>query len=86
MKYIIFENKNKLKMPVIFPDHITHNQVRIEGAEPVSAGYCGFEVDGEVVVSSSPSTSLNLSPKKEDAELLTKAVLSYGTYVFMGLD
>ena len=31
MKYVIFEQeKTGLKMPVIFPDHVTHNAITIE--------------------------------------------------------
>lgn len=38
MKYIILEQiRTGLKMPVIFPDHITHSSITIEGTPPVSA-------------------------------------------------
>ena len=38
MKYIIFKEKNMLH-PVVFADHTTHSQIKIEGAKPVSAGF-----------------------------------------------
>lgn len=38
MKYVVFEQeKTGLKMPVLFPDHITHSSVKIEGTKVVSA-------------------------------------------------
>lgn len=40
MKYVIFEHeKTKWLSAVIFPDDLTHSQVRAEGARPISAGF-----------------------------------------------
>lgn len=38
MKYVIFRENNLLH-PVVFADHTTHSQIKIEGAVPVSAGF-----------------------------------------------
>jgi len=38
MKYIIFkDNKSGLIMPIVFNEHVTHSQVKVEGATPISA-------------------------------------------------
>ncbi len=83
MKYIIFQQeKTGLKMPVIFPDHVTHASVKIEGAHPVSAGFFKLK---NVAIYKQPSESLKLSPKKGDRELLIFALMDAGMYAFMNL-
>lgn len=38
MKYVLYKNKN-LMMPIIFPDVVCPCDVKVEGAELVSAGF-----------------------------------------------
>ncbi len=90
MKYIIFEktNKNssltdhKLIMPIMFPDHITHSQVKIEGCEAVSAGYYHLNSIGSVVIYGD-SKSLNLLSRSNDKIYLEYALLGMGTNAFI---
>lgn len=42
MKYVMFK-RNNLMMPMIIPNHVTHSQVKIIGAEVVSAGFFKLE-------------------------------------------
>lgn len=69
-KYVIFE-KNGLEYPVLFPNHfIDHNTVIVGYDKPVSAGF--FCIDGEDVFVSGKSQTLNLSSRKEDADLIKR--------------
>lgn len=84
MKYIIFEQVNTgLKMPVIFPDHITHSSVIIEGAQPVSAGFCQIEVKNIIGILPQISESLNIGPHPGDRELLISLLRNEGMYAFI---
>lgn len=84
MKYIIFEQiKTGLKMPVIFPDHITHSSIAIEGTQPVSAGFCQLEVKNIIGILPQISVSLNLGPHPGDCELLISLLRNEGMYAFM---
>lgn len=80
MKYVIFEQKDLL-MPVIVPDHITHSQVKIEGATPVSAGFLAIK-NGKVTEVYGKSESMKLSPMTRDKDLLEKALKDMGTMYF----
>lgn len=42
MKYVIFQG-NGFVYPVLFADHTTHAQVKIEGAYPIAAGFVRFD-------------------------------------------
>jgi hypothetical protein len=42
MKYVIFKG-NGLVHPVLFGDHTAHSQIKVEGAEPISAGFVRFD-------------------------------------------
>lgn len=63
MKYVIFKQK-QLLMPVIIPEHVTHSQIKIVGAKPISAGF--FENESGIVNTFGKSESLNLKSKPED--------------------
>lgn len=80
MKYVIFK-RGSLFLPVIIPEHVTHSEVRIEGAIPVSAGFCHTDEFVIPVVGKEGSDSLNLNPAPGDTSLLT-AVLCNGTMSF----
>lgn len=86
MKYIIFKDKKSgLFQPVIFGEHTTHSQISIDGAEPISAGFCllseedGLSVYGE-------SDSLGLKPQKKDGAYLRMLLCSVGTSYFLDYD
>jgi len=90
MKYIIFEkvNKNssltdiKLIMPIMFPDHITHSQVKIKSAIPISAGFYKFNRLYDISVYGQ-SESLNLTSRSTDAEYIRRALVDMGTSFFL---
>ena len=82
MKYIVFQEMNTgSKMPIIFPDHITHSTIKIDGAKPVSAGFC--LVGTEEIGTTGKSDSLNLSPAVGDRELIIAVLCNAGMYAFM---
>lgn len=82
MKYIMFERplgkgvggSLVQKVPIIFPNDLTHSEVakalltmkELEGAHPTSAGQVTFN-NAQVSFNSS---TLNLSSKPEDSELI----------------
>lgn len=81
MKYIIFQF-NDLYMPVIIPQHVTHKQVEIDGAHPISAGFFRFKKNG-TITTYGESESLNLKPNLRDRELLQATLDNHGTYSFL---
>ena len=82
MKYIVFEDdKTGLKEPVIFGDHTTHSQVKVERAHPVSAVF--FTVDDGTVSTYGDAQSLGLEPKDGDTTLLYYVLQGFGTIYFM---
>ena len=85
MKYVIFKSK-ELFMPVIFPDHITHSQVKIEDSEVYSAGFLKISTTGFVEVLPERSESLNIGPKEMDQSILIRAVHNFGTAYFLNFD
>jgi hypothetical protein len=84
MKYIIFKQKDLL-IPIIFDEHITHSQIKIEGAKPVSAGFV-YRGLGSIRVSDRKSESLNLGPHTADLRFLERAQLELGTNAFIDTD
>lgn len=83
MKYIVFEDdKTGLKEPVIFGDHTTHSQVKVERAHPVSAGFFTIDDDGIVSIYGD-AQSLGLEPKDGDATLLYYVLQGFGTIYFL---
>lgn len=83
MKYIIFK-QNDLVMPVVFPDHITHSQIKIENAKPISAGFLNFE--SGLPIAYGESESLNLRSSPMDSMVLTRLILNMGTAYFLDFD
>lgn len=79
MKYVIFKHK-QLLMPVIIPEHVTHSQIKIVGAKPISAGF--FENERGIVNTFGKSESLNLKPKPEDARLIENTLYNAPTSSF----
>jgi len=84
MKYVVFEQEGTgLKMPVLFPDHVTHSMVNIEGMKIVSAGFCLISGDEIVTIPSDISDSLNIGPAKGDKELIVATLCNAGVYAFL---
>lgn len=84
MKYVVFEQEGTgLKMPVLFPDHVTHSMVNIEGMKIVSAGFCLISGDEIVTILSDISDSLNIGPAKGDKELIVATLCNAGVYAFL---
>ena len=81
-KYIIFEDENGMKYPVIFPDYVPHDIVSIYNAKPASAGeFLTREEDDTspraiflkrtVFYCRGKSISLGKSSREEDSKDLT---------------
>lgn len=84
MKYVVFEQERTgLKMPVLFPDHITHSSVKIEGTKAISAGFCLIGSNGIITILSNKSDSLNLGPAQGDKGLLIATLCNAGMYAFL---
>lgn len=87
MKYVIFEQERTgLKMPVLFPDHVTHSSITIEGSKPISAGFClvgGCEI---ITILPEGSDSLKLEPGEHDRELIISTLSNAGVYAFLNME
>ncbi|MET0465291.1 MAG: hypothetical protein ABW007_19170 [Chitinophagaceae bacterium] len=84
MKYVVFKHDaTDQLMPVIFPEHITHADVTIEGALPVSAGFVYVDSRRRVTIPSNiKATSLDLGPKDIDTNLIRDTLNNSGIYAF----
>lgn len=78
MKYVIFKHRTLL-MPIIIPDCVTHSQVKIGEAIPISAGFFTLNKFGLVEVQANKSESLNLGPKEGDEKLINAVLLEMPT-------
>ena len=83
MKYVIFREKNMLHH-VVFADHTTHSQIKVEGAEPVSAGFVMQDKTG--IKCYGKSDSLNLTPGVNDEAIILSWVQNCGIYAFLSFD
>lgn len=81
MKYVIFREKNMLH-PVVFADHTTHSQIKVEGVEPVSAGFVMQEKTGAIKCYGK-SDSLNLTPGVNDEAIILSWLQNCGIYAFL---
>jgi hypothetical protein len=71
-------------MPIMFPEHVAHSQVKVEGAEPISAGFISFTPLGLPKVDMSRgSDSLKLDPHERDQNLIECTFLGMGTNSFV---
>lgn len=87
MKYVIFKNRGNLLLPVMFPDHVTHSQVKVLGARPVSAGFYKVGPLGGLNVNTfGKSESLGLEPKERDGDLIYMSLENYPTSSFLDHD
>lgn len=83
MKDIIFKDeKTGLVQPVIFGEHTTHFQVMMEGAKPVSAGFCHLSSKGGLSITGD-SESLGLKPDDKDGAYLSMMLCDAGTSFFI---
>lgn len=86
MKYIIFKDeKTGLTQPVMFGEHTTHSQVKIEGAKPVSAGFCHVSSGDDLTITGA-SESLKLKPGENDAAYIAMMLCDAGTSFFLEFD
>ena len=81
MKYVIFREKNMLHT-VVFADHTTHSQIKIEGAKPVSAGFVVQEKTGSIKCYGK-SDSLNLTPGVNDEAIIASWLHNFGMYALL---
>lgn len=84
MKYVIFTH-GTLYMPVIFPDHVSHNQVVLKDCKIYSAGFVDISQFGVTKVYGK-SESLGIGPSSEDENILQNVFLNSGTYAFLNYD
>lgn len=83
MKYIIFKDeKTGLMQPVIFGEHTTHSQIKIDGAKSVSAGFCHLSSKGGLSITGH-SDSLKLKPDDNDGAYLSMILCDAGTSFFL---
>ena len=81
MKYIVFkDNVSGLIQPVIFGEHTSHHQIKIERAKPVSAGFVALG-NGELKIYGK-SDSLNLEAGKYDLDYIKMMLADLGTVYF----
>lgn len=73
-------------MPLIFPDHVNHDEFVIKDAELYSAGFLSVDVNRLVEVMDSRSESLNIGPKEGDREILQNLIWNAGTMPFLIFD
>ena len=86
MKYIIFKH-GTLFHPVLFSNHTTHSQVKLEGATPISAGFVSFSETLRLPKCYGNSTSLKLESRGElDEEIISRFQLNSGTSSFIDYD
>ena len=83
MKYVVFKTGNTF-LPVIFPEHIAHSQVKCEDAVAVSAGFLSMTTG--LVEMGRKSISLQLMPAPIDQALVAKALMDLGTASFLDMD
>lgn len=84
MKYIIFEEERTgIFSPVLFPEHVTHSDIKIIGTKPISAGFC--ILGGEDIISILPeiSDSLQIGPGENDKRLIIATLANSGMYDFL---
>lgn len=72
MKYIIFEDFAGKPAPILFPDRVSHDEIReqIPYSRALSAGYLRLSEKGLSVFGL--STSLNLRSRPEDLDIIVR--------------
>lgn len=81
MKYIVFADRFNY-IPVIIPEHATHNTVKVGSCKPDSAGFFSLGKGG-VSITEQPSESYRIGPKPErDKQLIEALLVDMGIYAF----
>lgn len=75
MKYVVFEEPNGARFPVLFGDQVTHASVALEGAKPISAGEFMLKNNGQVETYGY-SASTKLKPRRSDARMIGLTLLN----------
>lgn len=72
MKYIIFEDFAGQPAPILFPDRVSHDEIReqVPYSRVLSAGYLRLTDKGLAVTGL--STSLNLRSRPEDLDIIVR--------------
>src|ERR1035438_2616731 len=70
-KYVIVENDSGEHCPILFDHRLQHRDLVPPHLTPVRAAFIMF-CDGLIITPNIPSTSLNLGPKPEDKDIITK--------------
>lgn len=79
MKYILFQDQTGARWPVLFPDHICHDQVKVDSCKPVSAGF----VDPHTGEPHGKSESLKLTINAEDERWLAAALMGSNAELYL---
>lgn len=66
LKYVMFEHV----LPVLFGEYLQHDQIKVKGMQPTSAGRVSV-IDGVVSVGSQ-SLSLNMKPASGDDKVIQR--------------
>jgi len=83
IKYVVFEmggDDYGVYMPILFPEHIVHSQIKVEGARADSAGF--YNTASETAYGNSKSLSLG-SVNERDTELCKRALMGMGASFFL---
>ena len=89
MKYVIFKNQQVgMLAPIIFPEHINHNQVNLgEEWKAFSAGFCYLDKNGLLKIDMtrpySESLGIEVLSPFEDNNLLSRVLNSYSSGFFL---
>ena len=76
MKYIIVETPDGFDTPIIFPDWISHNEMKVKiPGKVVSAGFITKDDSGNLVCSGH-SVTLGISSREEDSNIIS-TMMSY---------
>lgn len=84
MKYVIFQYST-VYMPVIVPAHVTHSQIKLTDAKPVSAGFFKMSPMGNITIFGK-SESLKLEPHARDKKLIELALMGTGNTALFLVD
>ena len=84
MKYVIFKDKKSgLIQPVVFGEHTMHSQIKLDGAEPISAGF--FDFSGGTPSIYGKSDSLKLESNDADLDYIIRVFMNMGALYFIPL-
>lgn len=85
MKYVIYK-RNGLFLPITFPDHITHSQIKIDWPDETelhSVGFFTIDSLGDPQILPGISESLNIGSSASDHDILRRFYLNCETSFFI---